>query len=129
MRMDDSVKNRRDKVIKEVLWILGLGILYFIFVSITGLYIPCPFRLVTGYLCPGCGISHYFVHMAHLEFSEAFRANPYIFVFIPIAIPYWLFKTHQYIKTGETKYSKIEIVFIAVALVSAIAFGIIRNIH
>ena len=68
-------------------------------------------------------------NMAHLEFSEAFRANPYIFVFIPIAIPYWLFKTHQYIKTGETKYSKIEIVFIAVALVSAIAFGIMRNIH
>ena len=122
------MKERRDRVIKEVLVILGLGIAYFIFVSLTGLYIPCPFRLATGYLCPGCGISHYFVHMAHLDFREAFSANPYIFVFVPIAIPYWLFKTHQYIKTGESRYTKLEIVVIALAIVAAIAFGILRNI-
>ncbi|MBO4235653.1 MAG: DUF2752 domain-containing protein [Firmicutes bacterium] len=124
-----SEKQRFNRILKEIAVILGLGIAYFIFVSITGLYIPCPFRIVTGRLCPGCGISHYFVHMAHLDFKEAFSANQYIFVFVPLAIPYWLFKTYKYIKTGETKYSKIEIVILAIALISAIAFGIIRNIY
>ena len=122
-------RERLNRTLKEVGVILALGIGYFIFVSITGIYIPCPIRTVTGFLCPGCGISHYFVHMAHLEFKEAFHSNPYIFFFVPIAIPYWAFKTYGYIKTGETKYSKIEIVIFAVALLAAVVFGVMRNIH
>ena len=108
--------------------ILGIGVAYFVFVSLTGLYIPCPIRLATGFLCPGCGISHYFVHMAHLDFSAAFRDNQYIFFFVPIAVPYWIFKTYKYIKTGERRYSKPEIAILTVALVVAIAFGVWRNI-
>lgn len=122
-------RDRLNRTLKDVGVILALGIGYFIFVSITGIYIPCPIRMVTGFLCPGCGISHYFVHMAHFEFNEAFHANPYIFFFVPLAIPYWVFKTYVYIKTGETKYSKIEIVIFAVALLAAVVFGVMRNIH
>ena len=102
-------KERRDRILKETGAILVIGLAYYIFVSITGYYIPCPIRLATGYLCPGCGISHYFVHMSHLEFAEAFYDNQYVFFFVPIAVPYWLFKTYNYIKKGELNYNKVEL--------------------
>ena len=121
-------KDRLNRILKETAVILGLGIAYFIFVSITGMYIPCPIRTVTGYLCPGCGISHYFVHMAHLEFKEAFRANPYAFFFVPVAVPYWAFKSYKYIKTGETNYTLPEKIVIGALIIAAIVFGIVRNL-
>ena len=123
-----SEKERRNRILKETGVILAIGLAYYVFVSTTGVFIPCPIRLATGYLCPGCGISHYFVHMAHLEFLEAFHANQYVFFFVPLAIPYWLFKTYRYVKTGESRYSKPEIVGLALALILAITFGIWRNI-
>lgn len=121
-------KARLKRILKDTGVILAIGIAYFIFVTITGFYIPCLIRTLTGYLCPGCGISHYFVHMAHFEFREAFRANPYVFFFVPVAVPYWAFKSYQYIKTGETKYSLPEKIVIGALIIAAIVFGIVRNL-
>ena len=122
-------KERLNRILKEVAVILGIGIAYFIFVSVTGVYIPCPIRSLTGYLCPGCGISHYFVHMAHLDFTEAFHDNQYVFFFVPIAVLYWIFKMYRYVKTGEIRYSKPEIVIFALALIVALGFGVWRNLE
>ena len=121
-------KERRNRILKETGVSLGIGLAYFIFVSLTGKYIPCPIRLTTGFLCPGCGISHYFVHMAHFEFQEAFRANPYVFFFVPVAVPYWAFKSYKYIKTGESNYSLPEKIVIGALIIAAIVFGIARNL-
>ena len=120
-------KERFNRILKEAGVILAIGVAYFVFVSLTGMYVPCPIRMLTGYLCPGCGISHYFVHMAHLDFSAAFHDNQYIFFFVPIAIPYWIFKSYQYIKTGQRRYSKLELAIFVLALIAAILFGVFRN--
>jgi hypothetical protein len=42
--------------------------------------IVCPFRLVTGLPCPGCGLTRSWVYLAHGDFSEALRANPFGYV-------------------------------------------------
>jgi hypothetical protein len=36
----------------------------------------CLFRRVTGIPCPGCGLSHGFVHLAHGDFLAAIADNP-----------------------------------------------------
>jgi hypothetical protein len=38
---------------------------------------PCGFIYVTGYPCPGCGLTTAFAHMVRLEFVGAARANPF----------------------------------------------------
>jgi len=38
---------------------------------------PCGFLMVTGLPCPGCGLTHSFVAMAHLDFVAAVHANPF----------------------------------------------------
>ena len=50
------------------IFLLGMaGLLYGIFVSYTGLAIPCLFRKVTGLLCPGCGVTGMCVALVHLN--------------------------------------------------------------
>lgn len=125
--MEKAVRERFRRTGKEWGIILGLGMTYFIFVSVTGLYIPCPIRTFTGYLCPGCGISHMFVHLFHGEIREAFYENPYVFMLLPIGLPYAMWRSYRYVKLGIDKYSRLEILFISILLIAAIAFGIIRN--
>ncbi|MEO0323786.1 MAG: DUF2752 domain-containing protein [Myxococcota bacterium] len=38
---------------------------------------PCGFLLVTGFPCPGCGLTTCFTHMVRFEFVDAVRANPF----------------------------------------------------
>jgi hypothetical protein len=38
---------------------------------------PCGFIYVTGYPCPGCGLTTAFAHMVRLEFVGAARSNPF----------------------------------------------------
>jgi hypothetical protein len=41
----------------------------------------CPFRALTDLPCPGCGLTHAFCAIGHAEFVEAWRHNPFGFVF------------------------------------------------
>lgn len=51
----------------------------------------CSFRRITGYGCPGCGMTRAFVYMAHGQVLEAFRMNPVgppFFAFILSQVPW-----------------------------------------
>lgn len=58
---------------------LSIGLVYFLWVKLTGLAIPCVQYATTGFLCPGCGISRMFLSMAKLDFVQAFSYNPVVF--------------------------------------------------
>ncbi|MBQ8350185.1 MAG: DUF2752 domain-containing protein [Ruminococcus sp.] len=106
-----------------ILKIGALGIIYCIFVMLTGFSISCPIRAFTGgrIKCPSCGISRMCISMVKLEFHDAFRYNPAIFLLIPIwtlCIGLWIFeKGGRFIKI-------IEII----SIIILIGFGIVRNI-
>ena len=48
--MDQIQKSRRNAIIKRDAILVGIGILYYIFIRVTGLAIPCIFRKITGFL-------------------------------------------------------------------------------
>jgi hypothetical protein len=37
----------------------------------------CPFRVLTGLPCPGCGLTRSWVHLAHGQWDAAWFANPF----------------------------------------------------
>jgi hypothetical protein len=87
----------------------------------------CPFREVTGYLCPGCGIQRAFHELLHFHFFKAFQLNG-LFV---LGIPYVL----VLIFTGfqKEKFQNIRSFLLSprtlwVLLMISILFGIIRNL-
>ena len=65
----------RKKIIHIYAWTLSIGLLYFLWGKLTGLYIPCLHRLTTGTLCAGCGITHMFFALLRLDFAAAWHHN------------------------------------------------------
>lgn len=57
-----------------------LGFLYFVWLRVTNLGIPCVFRKVTGLLCPGCGITTMILCLSRLDWEGAYAANPFLLV-------------------------------------------------
>lgn len=122
-----KIKEKLDKtpVLKGVLLFILIGLAYFIFIKLTGIMIPCPFKLITGLDCPGCGVTHMFLDMANLDFVSAFWDNPFLFVTWPFIVAYLIYYFHKQSKNETIKYGKyIEITF----LVALCVFGIVRNI-
>ena len=123
-----SRKTRSVHLAKTVSILLAAGLLYYAFVSLTGLYIPCIFRLLTGWKCPGCGVSHLIVHLVHFEIAAAFFENPFVFVLLPLLICYGIYRAVRYVMHNDRSYRKWENTAAVAVIIIAVLFGIVRNI-
>lgn len=91
-------------------------------------YLPCPFRSLTGYLCPGCGATRMFLNLFQLDFIGAFKSNGMLLVSLPFILFILAEMTVSYVNDGKLTNSKIS-GRIAVALIACfVAFGILRNL-
>lgn len=95
------MKSRRFfQILKPVLLLGMAGLVYGIFVRYTGLAIPCFFNKVTGFYCPGCGVTRMCVALLQFHFREAFYANPVIFCMLPVFLLVFLTGAVRYVKDG-----------------------------
>lgn len=110
---------------EKYLIVAGVGIGYYIWLKLTGLAIPCMFRKITGWLCPGCGITTLILCLAKMDFKGAYQANPFLFVtgpFLLLCLFYMEWKRRKGQQTG--KVMQVGLVLYTVGLC---AFGVIRN--
>jgi hypothetical protein len=114
------------RILKRYLIVSGAGILYFVFTAVTKIGIPCPFRLGTGLLCPGCGISRMLIALAHLDLASAFRYNPFILLTSPVILFIIVYSDYRYIKTGDGSFGKWKFLLFA-ELAGLLIFGVARN--
>jgi len=75
----------------------AVAALYFFDPSVGGVFPPCPFFLVTGYQCPGCGSLRALHRLLHGEVLFAFALNPLMVISIPVLgmmsfSPAWTYK-------------------------------------
>jgi hypothetical protein len=78
-------------VTRPIKWLqLGSGVALATSLAIPGTRLPdlhiCLFKLMTGYPCPGCGLTHAFCDISHGHFSAAWQANPFGFFFYALAL-------------------------------------------
>ena len=87
----------------------------------------CPFLLVTGLQCPGCGSTRALYHLLHLHPIEAFTFNPLLILTMPFLVYGFLGFTRSAI-TG-TPYRRLFIppVYLWAWLTLLIFFWIFRN--
>lgn len=122
------MKKRLYKLIKGYILIFAAGLLYALLFSEFNIKIPCIFNTITGYLCPGCGISRMCISILKLEFSEAFYYNKLIFLLIPLFCFFLLKWSIDYVKKGKITNNKVERIIIWIVIVLLVIFGIVRNI-
>ncbi len=109
-----------------VLCFILAGILYYIFIRLTGLSLHCIIYDITGFKCPGCGSTTMFLHLAKFEFKEAFKANWYMICCGPLIVSdiiYIAYKDLIKQKTGIKNH-----LFSAILIGIGVIFCIIRNI-
>lgn len=49
-----------------------------------GHYPSCPFLMMTGYYCPGCGMTRLVYALVHGDVGTAFGLNPLLFLMLPV---------------------------------------------
>lgn len=86
----------------------------------------CPFYALFNWNCPGCGGTRMAVSILKLDFYQAFRYNPFVFVTSPILAVVYIWQFIVYVK--DNRLLKYIDAFLIVYAVGLIAFGIIRNI-
>ena len=123
-----GTEERRRAVGSLTARIVLLGLAYALFIQCTGLGIPCVFRLVTGYRCPGCGMTHAAMALIHGQPKIAFRENPLSLSVVPLLLLYGAYRAEVYIRTARTDFRKWEIVFLGVLWVVVLLFWLLRNL-
>ena len=73
----------------------------------------CPFRLLTGLPCPGCGLTRSWVYLVHGQWSDGISANPFgalalvavlaflVFVAVAVVVPSRLPQMPGVVRAGE----------------------------
>ncbi len=125
--MNGEQKQRMQALLKKFGILLAVGIGYVIFTKLTNWGIPCLFHLVTGKLCPGCGISRMFLALLRGDIIAAARYNLLVLCLLPAFIFLVIRKSLQYIKDGSSKQDLGENIFYIVAFALSILFTVLRN--
>ena len=86
---------------------------------------PCPFRLLTGFYCPGCGSTRMLYFLVHGRPYLAFRQNPLAMLVLP-GVLYGLGR--QMFARSRAAHSRIHPRWITAFLVVVVLFTVLRNI-
>lgn len=77
------IKNKKILIVFLGTFLVCLGLIYF-FLDPSVYPMPrCPFYVLTGYLCPGCGSQRALHALLHLNFEQAFTFNPLMVLSLP----------------------------------------------
>ncbi len=121
---------KRIKKIKfEVFFIFLLLTLYILSEIFDFSLLRCVFHEITGLHCPGCGVTRMIGSILKLDFYQAFRYNPLVFILSPFLIIYGIIKLYENMYDKIIFNKKIEKVSIITIIILLVIFGILRNIE
>ena len=106
-----------------------LFIFFYIDPNVYPIFPKCPFLIVTGFECPGCGSQRAFHQLLHLNIASAFRQNPIVVLYLP----YILLGLYIEYASGKNKFPRIRKLLYGkeaaiIIFISIILFWIGRNI-
>ena len=122
----------RHRVIATTAWFgLAAGAVFLFFfnpASPTNQWFPkCPFLLLTGYQCPGCGSTRAFYQLLHLHPIAAFKFNPLMMLTLPFIVYGFLGFTRSAITGKPHRRVFIPPFYMWAWLIALVFFWILRN--
>jgi hypothetical protein len=113
-----------------ILSLLVAAYLYFFFLPIieTKIIFYCPFHMLTGLYCPGCGTLRGLHYLAHGNILNAINSNPLTFLSLPFLVYSFGIFFYREISGKELKNLFIKPFFIWLLLAIILIFWVLRNI-
>lgn len=100
--------------------VLISGVLYLKVISpVFNIHIPCIFNKITGFDCPGCGITRASLALLDGNIYQAFRYNMLVFFLIPLYVVYAVLEKKRLMQQGK--------VMMTIMLLVTGLFFILRN--
>lgn len=124
LKVDHLKTNQYVKIVSFLLFFVCIDILLHI-LGYFHISIPCPILSLTGYYCPGCGISRLVLSLFSGHIYQAFRWNPFVFLLLVIFFGYVVISTitHKYVD------KKIVSKILFVVIILLIGYGVLRNME
>lgn len=116
----------RHRRLRNAVLLFALGLIYLLIVERLGRGIPCLFFEITGFRCPGCGLTRMFRALAHLDLARAFRCNAAAMVILPLLGLQKLAESRTPPPSERLQgfFRRLDIAL----LVLLLAFGAVRNL-
>lgn len=116
---------RINRILNLLVLISVLG--YGIFIYFNQDMYFCPILKYFHIYCPACGITRMFLSVLNLEFYQAFRFNPLVFLLLIILILFSIVQTFIFI--NKRRFIRISNKFYLGLVIVLIIYTIARNIE
>lgn len=129
--MRQEERNRIKTLCKAGAGILCAGLLYAWILIPMGIVIPCPFRLVTGHLCPGCGVTRMCLAFLRGDIAAAYSYNKGLFLILPLIAGLVGVALYRYVRgLGQKgRLWKIEQGMAIGLIIYLLLWGVVRNLY
>jgi len=125
-----TTSRARNLAIATMVWFtiaIGSLVLLFSNPTTTGFFPVCPFRVLTGLQCPGCGSTRACYQLMHLHPIAAFKLNPLMM----LTLPFILYGLAGFTKSAVTGKPQRRIfipsIYLWAWLAALIFFWVFRN--
>jgi hypothetical protein len=127
MRFDELVGSRLTALLVW-LTLAAAGTYLFIFEpGKSGFFPACPFRMLTGFTCPGCGSTRGLHRLLHGDVIAAFEFNP----LMVLSLPFLLYALVRYTTAAVTgrplQQNRLNAKYIWMLFAVIMSFWVIRN--
>lgn len=107
--------------------VAGLALLNRVDPNEPGHYPSCPFLLVSGLYCPGCGSMRMLHHLTEGDVVDAFWMNPLGFLLLPALLAYWGRWTYRVVG-GRPRGAPLASGVVWAFLLVVMAWWVLRNL-
>lgn len=128
MTSNDQPKRILFFFLKPILTLAGLGLLYLLYLKLFNLGIPCVFRKLTGYQCPGCGMTHAMLALWDGDFDAALQYNALSITVLPIICLYLGYRYWISECKASDHFRLWEFVLLIILFIVVTGYGVIRNV-
>jgi hypothetical protein len=126
-------RGRRARMTAPALWAVGMlaavVVLHVRDPHESGSYAYCPWLLLTGTPCPGCGGLRAVHDLTNGELAAALSSNLLVVALIPVAVLLWAAWTRSRWRGRTFTTPLFSVPALASLLAVAIAFGVLRNVE
>lgn len=123
---------KKKRTIIVIMLFISTILCLLIYKKINNIYhigIPCIFHRITGFYCPGCGMTRAIFSLLNLNLKNAIRNNILVVLVMPFIVIYIINYAYIWINNLKKDPSKIFPKWLwYTLLLITILFGIIRNI-